>query len=46
MMPFQSDVQPSLGKAFAGHVLKAHRPEPKSEDDVREGTGLHNGQTE
>ena len=30
--PFESDAQPSVSKAFAEHVLKAHRPGQTSED--------------
>jgi hypothetical protein len=32
MMPFPPDAQPSQSKAFAAHVLKAHRPGQTSED--------------
>jgi hypothetical protein len=31
-MPFLPDAQPSLSKAFAEHVIKAHRPGQTSED--------------
>ncbi len=31
-MPFPSDAQPSLDKAFAEHVITAHRPGQTSED--------------
>jgi len=31
-MPFPSDAKPSVDKAFAEHVIKAHRPGQTSED--------------